>query len=113
MELIDTHAHLDDEQFHEDLPEVLARANEAGVVRIVTVATTARSSRISIELAQRHSCLSASVGIQPNHVAQAAPDEWDQVLKLADDPQVVAIGETGLDRHWDYTPFSQQEDYFA
>ena len=55
----------------------------------------------------------ASVGIQPNHVAEAAAGDWDEVVRLADDPRVVALGETGLDRYWDYTPFPQQEDYFA
>lgn len=113
MELIDTHAHLDDEQFRDDLPDVLARARQAGVNRIVTVATTAASSRLAIRLAEQHPCLAASVGIQPNHVAEAAPNAWDEVVQLADNPAVVAIGETGLDRHWNYTPFAQQEDYFA
>src|SRR5205085_1032165 len=55
----------------------------------------------------------ATVGIQPNHVAQAAAGDWDVVVQLAQRPEVVALGETGLDRHWDYTPFPAQEDYFA
>ena len=79
----------------------------------MTVATTAPSSHTSIELAERHACLAASVGIQPNHVAEAAPDAWDEVARLAEHRQVVAIGETGLDRHWNDTPFPLQEDYFA
>jgi TatD DNase family protein len=111
--LIDTHAHLDDEQFQRDLPEVLRRAAEAGVCRVVTVATTAPSSAATVALAAQHPMLVATVGIQPNHVAEAAPDAWDQVLSLVARAGVVAIGETGLDRHWDYTPFAQQEDYFA
>jgi TatD DNase family protein len=53
------------------------------------------------------------VGIQPNHVAEAGPADWDEVVRLAEAPGVVGIGETGLDRYWDYTPFPQQEDYFA
>lgn len=57
--------------------------------------------------------LAATVGLQPNQIAQEAPDGWDQVVRLATDEAVVALGETGLDRHWDYTPFDQQEDYFA
>jgi TatD DNase family protein len=57
--------------------------------------------------------LRATVGIQPNHVAESAPDAWDEVVRLATNSMVVALGETGLDRHWDYTPFAQQEDYFA
>ncbi len=112
-ELIDTHAHLDDERFHDDLPAVLERALAAGVRRIVAVAVTAPSSAACVELAARHEPLLATVGIQPNHVAEAKPGDWDAVVALAGRDKVVALGETGLDRHWDYTPFPQQEDYFA
>jgi TatD DNase family protein len=109
----DTHAHLDDERFAADLADVLGRARAAGVARVIAVATTAASSQACIALARQHEVLSASVGIQPNHVAQEAAAAWDEVVHLADDPHVVALGETGLDRHWDFTPFPQQEDYFA
>jgi TatD DNase family protein len=110
---IDTHAHLDDERFQADLPDVLARATEAGLERIVVVATTAIDSPRCIALAERHAILRATVGIQPNHVAEAAPAAWDEVVALSTRPGVVALGETGLDRYWDRTPFAQQEDYFA
>jgi TatD DNase family protein len=113
FELIDTHAHLDDEQFREDLPEVLRRAAAAGVRRVVTVATTAASSAACAALAEQHPELLATVGIQPNNVAGAAPDAWDEVVRLVRRGRVVAVGETGLDRHWHDTPFPQQEDYFA
>lgn len=112
MELIDTHAHLDDERFADDLPDVLRRATEAGVVRVVAVATTAASSAACVALAERHPMLAATVGIQPNHVAEAARSDWDAVVALARRPGVVALGETGLDRYWDRTPFAAQEDYF-
>jgi TatD DNase family protein len=110
---IDTHAHLDDERFAADLPQALARAQAASVVRVVAIATTASSSAACIRLAQAYPLLAATVGIQPNHVAEAAPDAWDQVEQLSTRPEVVALGETGLDRYWDYTPFAQQEDSFA
>jgi TatD DNase family protein len=111
--LIDTHAHLDDEKFHNDLPAVLQRAAAAGVCRVVTIATTAPSSAACVALAAQHPLLAATVGIQPNHVAEAAAGAWDEVVRLVTQTQVVAVGETGLDRYWDYTPFAQQEDYFA
>jgi TatD DNase family protein len=111
--LIDTHAHLDDERFADDRPAVLKRAAAAGVTRVVVVATTAATSHVCVDLAARHDPLFATVGIQPNHVAEAAPDDWDEVVRLASAAKVVALGETGLDRYWDYTPFAQQEDYFA
>jgi TatD DNase family protein len=112
-ELIDTHAHLDDEGFQGDLPAVLERAGLAGVSTIITIATTARSSATCATLAAAHTMLRATVGIQPNHVAETAPEDWDEVVRLATRPKVVALGETGLDRHWDFTPFAQQEHYFA
>jgi TatD DNase family protein len=113
LEHIDTHAHLDDEQFQDDLPAVIDRAIAAGVRHIVTIATTAPSSAACVSLAAKHPQLGATVGIQPNHVAQAAATDWDEVVQLAEAPGVVGIGETGLDRYWDYAPFPQQEDYFA
>jgi TatD DNase family protein len=112
-EIIDTHAHLDDEQFRDDLPAVLERAAAAGVSRVIAIATTAPSSAACVALAAQHRALAATVGIQPNQVAEATPTAWDDVLRLASAEHVVAVGETGLDRHWDYTPFPQQEDYFA
>lgn len=113
MHLFDTHAHLDDEKFHDDLPAVLERAAAAGLERIVTVGITAASSAACVKLAADHDLLVATVGIQPNHVAEAAPDDWDKIVTLAGESHVVGLGETGLDRYWDFTPFAQQEDYFA
>jgi TatD DNase family protein len=112
-ELIDTHAHLDDPQLQADLPAILQRAAAAGVRHVITIGTTAPSSAVCVELAAHHAALFATVGIQPNHVAEAAPDDWDEVVRLVTAPRVVGVGETGLDRYWDRTPFAQQEDYFA
>ena len=110
--LVDTHAHLDQEEFDADRAELFARARAAGIETIVGVGVTAPSSRAMLELAAHHAGLWAAVGIQPNYCAQAAPDDWNQIVQLARAPRVVAIGETGLDRHWDYTPFEVQQDYF-
>ncbi len=109
---IDTHAHLDDRAFAGDLPEVLQRATAAGVQHILTVGTTAASSERAVELAEAYPTLFAVVGIQPNHVAEVQSGDWDSILVLSRRPQVVALGETGLDRHWDFSPFEQQEDFF-
>jgi TatD DNase family protein len=112
-ELIDTHAHLNDERFREDLPAVLDRARAAGVQTVVTIATTAAESAACIALAEAHPMLRATVGIQPNEVAAAESTAWDEVVRLVTHSTVVALGETGLDRHWDRTPFPQQEEFFA
>jgi TatD DNase family protein len=111
--LIDTHAHLDDERFAADLPAVLERARAAGVVNVLTIGIDAATSRANVALAEAHAMLFAAVGIQPNHVAEAQPGDWDVILELTKHAKVIAIGETGLDRYWDRAPFPLQEDYFA
>jgi TatD DNase family protein len=113
MNFFDTHAHLDDNRFRDDLSAVVDRAADAGVDHIICIATTAADSGRCAEIAGQFPTVWASVGIQPNNVAQAAPLDWSAIEGLAAAPRVVAIGETGLDRHWDFTPFTQQEDYFG
>lgn len=110
--LFDTHTHLDQEEFDDTRADVIARANTAGVTQIVAVGTTSAASHKCVELANQHACVFAAVGIQPNYVAEAKADDWSTIEQLASAPDVVAIGETGLDRHWDYTPFEQQQEYF-
>jgi len=111
--LIDTHAHLDAEQFAADLPAVLDRARAAGVETMIAIATSAPSSAVCVALAERHTELFATTGIHPNNIMQASPTAWDEVLALVEKERVVGIGETGLDRHWDDTPFPVQEEYFV
>lgn len=110
--LFDTHTHLDQEEFDPIRAEVIARAQVAGVTRIVAVGTTSDASRKCVELAERYASVFAAVGIQPNYVAEAAGDDWAAVEAMVTCPGVVAVGETGLDRHWDYSPFELQKDYF-
>ncbi len=110
---IDTHCHLDDDRFRDDLPAVLERAAAAGVIRALVIGIDRATSAAALELARRHPVLSAVVGIQPNHVAEAASGDWEAIVAMAADPHVVGIGESGLDRHWDRAPFPMQEDYFA
>jgi TatD DNase family protein len=113
MQFVDTHAHLEDEKLAADRDSVLQRAVDAGVTRIVAVATTSTDTPAYIARARSDSRIRATAGIHPNHVAQEPPGAWDHVVGMAADPVVVALGETGLDRHWDFTPFADQEDYFA
>jgi TatD DNase family protein len=110
--LIDTHLHLDEEAFDADRDEVVGRALAAGIVRMVTIGTTAETSRRAVEIAGQYPAVFAAVGIQPNYAAQAKAGDWDVIERLAAEPRVVAIGETGLDRYWDYAPFDVQIDYF-
>lgn len=111
--MFDTHAHLDQPEFDADRVEVIGRALTAGVEAILCVGIDVASSRAAVRLAQEHPAVYAAVGIQPNSAAEAAPSDWDQIVALTHEPRVVAVGETGLDRHWDFTPFALQQDYFA
>jgi TatD DNase family protein len=110
--LFDTHAHLDQPEFDDDRAEVIARAREAGVRNIVAIGISADTSQVCIELAAEFEGVFAAVGMQPNYLADAQPGDWDRVVAMLDQPGVVAIGETGLDRYWDFTPFDVQQDYF-
>lgn len=112
MVFFDTHVHLDDEQFDSSRDDVVDRAREAGVCKMIAVGTTAASSKRCTELAQRFECVLCAVGIQPNYCAEAEPKDWDRIVALVKNPGVVALGETGLDRYWDHAPLHVQEDYF-
>ncbi len=110
--MIDTHCHLDDEQFAVDRAEVVARAAAAGVETMIAIGTTAADSAATVVIAETFPTVYAAVGIHPNSCAEAAPGDWDAVVKLLDHPRVVALGETGLDRYWDHAPIELQRDYF-
>jgi TatD DNase family protein len=112
MQLFDTHAHLDQPEFEDDRAEVVARAKEAGVENIIAVGISADTSAVCVELTSQFPGVHAAVGLQPNYLSDAKSEDWDRVVAMLDQPGVVAIGETGLDRHWDFTPYNVQQDYF-
>jgi TatD DNase family protein len=106
----DTHAHLDQSDFDADRDAVVGRARQAGVAMILCPAVSAESSRAVVKLAEQHNLL-AAVGIHPNSTHEAAPGDWEQIVAMLDRPRVVALGETGLDRYWDFAPISLQQEY--
>jgi TatD DNase family protein len=93
----DTHAHLDFPDFAADLPEVIGRAREAGVERILTIGTTIAGSLRAIAIAERYPEVYAAVGVHPGHVDESPDDVVPALGAMLDHPKVVAIGETGLD----------------
>jgi TatD DNase family protein len=97
--LIETHAHLDYPDFAPDFDEVLARATEAGVTRIITIGTSIESSRRAVELAEMHHNIYAVIGVHPTVDDGGIEDVTQPLRELARNPRVVAIGETGLDYH--------------
>ena len=97
--LIETHAHLDYPDFAPDFDDVLRRATEAGVTRIITIGTSLESSRRAVALAEKHSNVFAVIGVHPTYVEESGEDVITPLRELAANPRVVALGETGLDYH--------------
>ncbi|HEY3762771.1 MAG TPA: TatD family hydrolase [Verrucomicrobiae bacterium] len=95
----DTHAHLDYPDYVSDLAEVIARAQSAGIEKIISIGTDLESSRRAIGLAERFSNVYAAIGWHPSNAHEAPEDIREPLRTLASHPKVVAIGETGLDYH--------------
>jgi TatD DNase family protein len=110
--LVDTHAHVMDSAFDGDREAVLQRARQAGLEGIVLVGYDLRSSRAAIELARPLPWAIATVGIHPNAVSRASEDDFEDIARLARDPIVAGIGETGLDYYRDRTPRARQREAF-
>ncbi len=108
--MIDTHAHL---TALDDADEVVARAAEAGVTRILTVGTDIDDCRRALELAERHEGVFAVLGIHPHAAGTATPDDLASLRELLGHPKAVAVGETGLDWFRDYAPRDDQLRLFA
>jgi len=106
MRWCDNHCHLDDERLG---PAALEGAREAGVERIVTIGTDAARSAAAIELAAAHDGVWATVGLHPHDAVQGV----DGIVGLLDRPGVVAVGECGLDYHYDHSPREVQREAFA
>ena len=105
--MIDTHAHLGD-----DAREVLERAREAGVTKVIAVATTLAGARAALALADEHEGVYASLGIHPHEAGTREAANVDELAALLSHPKAVAVGETGLDYFRDYAPRDLQETLF-
>src|SRR6476660_4429591 len=97
--LIETHAHLDYPDFADDFEDVLRRATDAGVTRILTIGTSVESSKRAVSLAEKYPNIYAVIGVHPTYVEEAEEDVITPLRELAKSPRVVALGETGLDYH--------------
>ena len=113
--LVDSHCHLDDPRFGEDLEAVLDRAREAGVEWMMTIGTGNGPPDLeaAIRLAERFDCLFATVGIQPHDASKATPESLKHLEELARHPKVLAVGEIGLEYHYDNSPRDVQREIFA
>lgn len=110
--LIDSHAHLYDERFNRDRDKVINDLNKDGLELVVVPASSIRSSIEAIALARRYKNLYATVGIHPCNTDEMKDDDIVTLRKLANNDKVVAIGECGLDYHYDYSPIEVQKKWF-
>ena len=110
---IDSHAHLFFKDYESDLDDVLQRARDAGVTAIVIPGTDLETSRASVELANKYAMIYACVGFHPHDAAKADEATLAEIEELSHHPRVVAIGEIGLDYHYNFSPPERQRDVFA
>jgi len=113
MELIDTHCHLTFDELAGDVDAVLERSKAAGVTGWITVGTDAQQNHKVLELADRFENMYASVGIHPHDAKDVTAEAITELKKLAQDRKVVAIGETGLDFHYNLSKQTDQKRVFA
>ncbi len=113
--LVDSHCHLDGPAFDADRAEVIARAREAGVGRMLAIGTGSGPPdlRCALRLAEEYEGISASVGVHPHDASKFEQSTGDEIAELCLRPKVVGVGEIGLDYHYDHAPRKAQQQAFA
>jgi TatD DNase family protein len=112
--MIDSHCHLADPQFAQDLEAVLDRAKRAGLSACISIGDSLEESQRCIDLAEKHPQLFATVGIHPHNAKDWKSGDDERILEMVrSSPKVCAIGEVGLDYHYDNSPRMQQRDVFG
>ncbi len=110
--LVDSHCHLDFPDFAPELPDVVARAHAAGIGKLVTISTRVRKFADVLGIAERFPDVFCSVGTHPHHAHEELDVTADELVRLASHSKVVAIGEAGLDYHYDFsTPQAQEQGF--
>ncbi|MFW5719016.1 MAG: TatD family hydrolase [Halanaerobium sp.] len=112
MRLIDTHAHLDFDDYNRDREEVFNRARKIGVEKIVNIGADLEGSRRAVELAEKHNFVYAAVGIHPHEADTVNEQSLAEIKSLTESSKVKAIGECGLDFYYDNSPREIQKDAF-
>jgi TatD DNase family protein len=110
--LTDTHAHLNHSRFAGDLAQVIDRARQAGVARVIVPGYDLPSSRDAVALAREHDGVWAAVGVHPHDASTLDDAALTEIRALAREPRVVAVGESGLDYHYDHSPRAVQRAAF-
>jgi len=111
--LIDTHAHLDTDDFDEDRAEVLDRAARGGLTHIITVGVNLASSLKALEIAKGSKITYCAVGYHPHDAHGCTSHDLERLVEAASEPEVVAWGEIGLDFYRNHSPHEEQMDIFS
>ena len=111
--LFDTHAHLSDEAFDQDRHELIPRLYESGVTRIIDVACDVRTAENTVALLDRYPFIYGTVGMHPHDVKYMDNALMDRIAALLAHPKMLALGEIGLDYHYDFSPREDQKKWFA
>jgi TatD DNase family protein len=111
--VIDTHCHLTDPRLFRQYDAVLARAAEAGVERVVTIGTDIEDAQQAIDLCRLRPQIRCAIGVHPNYAADANLDDLPKLRELQKHPSVVALGEMGLDYHYERVPRDRQKHFFV
>ena len=112
MELLDAHAHYNDEKFNPDREEVLKQIYSSGVTTIINAGYSLESSKKAIEIANDYEFIYATVGVSPNDIEDLPQDYLQQIEEMAKNKKVVAIGEIGLDYYWNKENMDTQKQIF-
>ena len=112
MELLDSHAHYNDEKFEEDREEVLEEIYKSGVTKLVNAGYSVESSKKAVEIANTHNFIYSTVGISPNDIENYKKQDLKEIKELAQNKKVVAIGEIGLDYYWNKENKNLQKEVF-
>lgn len=110
--IFDSHAHYDDERFDPDREEVIAALQDNGVVNVIDIGCDLQTSRKAVELADRHSFFYAAVGYHPHEAENFNEEDFSEITDMLRHPKVVALGEIGLDYHYDLSPREVQMEVF-
>jgi len=111
--VIDSHCHLDDPKLGDEPIEVLARARAAGIRAMIAAGVDLPSSRSLVAIAEEHEAVYVAVGFHPHEAIKFRDQDAGELRRLAEHPKVVAIGEIGLDYHFDHSPREVQRDVFV
>lgn len=112
MELLDSHAHYNDEKFDLDREQIIESIHNSGIKILINAGYNLESSKKAIEIAKDHDFIYATVGISPNDIDNLEGNYLEQIEKMAKEKKVVAIGEIGLDYHWNQDNKEKQKEVF-